>query len=528
MLFLNLLCFFNLFSSKKDKKKSEPISVVEITQELGISPVLSEKYRQNINSEANTFSCFDGLKVINLSLFNNNYCDCQDCSDEPGSPASATEATMTKDTTDQNGNELLSYFYCQNPGYVPALIPRWEVGDGLCSCCDGADEAFNPHARCTNKCKKLEKKRAKLVSAVDQAYRKGNEKYKTLIKEGYTHQENAEKVYALYQPQIDRLEKAKTDIDNAREIQTPTPSPDPEASIGENLEENIEENLDEETESDYDYYNEVHHREEEEQVFSERVDDDQIENNAVQTEIQEENQNENEESQKENEENQNGNDENHNEEEASSEKDNHILEEYEKLLQQIEYENNGTNCSQTNDKDFFYSYHFPFCIDDSENPYPNGLTYDMKNDRRNAVYNKIDELKNKMNSEESTIKYYNKNIPPEFLTLAGKEFSKNDFKFTFLEEIKESYSSLGKFKEYKDGEFLFEDGAYCWETSCGKKTRMRFICWEDDALVSVTEAMKCEYKAVFATPLVCTDDYAEKATNMTVEQLKYVREEAGI
>ena len=133
-----------------------------------------------------------------------------------------------------------------------------------------------------------------------------------------------------------------------------------------------------------------------------------------------------------------------------------------------------------------------------------------------------------MNSEESTIKYFNTNVPPEFKILGGKEFTRDEYKLTFLEEIKQSYTSYGKFKEYKDGEFIFEDGAYCWETSCGRKTKMRLICWDEDALVSVTEYSICEYKAVFATPAVCTDDYIEKASNMTVKQLKYVRQEAGI
>jgi hypothetical protein len=28
----------------------------------------------------------------------------------------------------------------------------WSVGDGICDCCDGSDEQFNPHANCSNSC----------------------------------------------------------------------------------------------------------------------------------------------------------------------------------------------------------------------------------------------------------------------------------------------------------------------------------------------------------------------------------------
>lgn len=32
------------------------------------------------------------------------------------------------------------------------MIPKWMVGDGVCDCCDGSDEADNPHANCEDMC----------------------------------------------------------------------------------------------------------------------------------------------------------------------------------------------------------------------------------------------------------------------------------------------------------------------------------------------------------------------------------------
>ena len=47
----------------------------------------------------------------------------QDGSDEPGTSACPT-----------------GKFYCAQRGFKPFLIPSSRVNDGICDCCDGADE----------------------------------------------------------------------------------------------------------------------------------------------------------------------------------------------------------------------------------------------------------------------------------------------------------------------------------------------------------------------------------------------------
>lgn len=468
MILFAVLSFFHFFSNEGFDNNQE-ISNIPITNSLGVPPFLAEKYEQSINSNSNTFTCFDGSKTIGLSEFNNNYCDCSDCSDEPGSPATSLSPAMTSKAETPNGAATFNSFYCQNPGYVPSLIPRWSVGDGICDCCDGADEVFNNHSRCVNTCAKLEKSRIKLAKSIDRAYKAGNQEYHRLVKEGEEHKIKAQTVYNKYHPQIEKLNQAKDAINSAKERPTPTPTPEPQTQSEEQAE---DEQVNEENESNSD------------QVYSEKVDDQSIENQI---------------------ENQNA------------------------IEETIDYENNGTNCSQTIDKDFFYSFNFSFCIDESENPYPNGLTYTEKNERRDAISNAVKKLEDEMNSEESFVKYINQdNIPPQFLMLSGQEFKQGEFKFTFLEEIKESYSSLGKFNKYENGELYFDNGAYCWETRCGKKTWMKLVCSSENALIKVTEALKCEYRAIFATPAVCTDEYINKANELTVDQLETIKEETGL
>jgi protein kinase C substrate 80K-H len=44
------------------------------------------------------------------------------------------------------------HFWCANRGLNPALLPTSRVNDGICDCCDGADELTNPRAACQDTC----------------------------------------------------------------------------------------------------------------------------------------------------------------------------------------------------------------------------------------------------------------------------------------------------------------------------------------------------------------------------------------
>ena len=112
---------------------------------LGVSPLNAGRYRRSISERKQTFSCFDGSKIIPLSRLNDGYCDCSDGSDEPGTNACSFFSA--------DGG-----FYCRNSGSQPKIIPRWMVGDGVCDCCDGSDEANNTWAHCEDVCGSVRKK----------------------------------------------------------------------------------------------------------------------------------------------------------------------------------------------------------------------------------------------------------------------------------------------------------------------------------------------------------------------------------
>jgi hypothetical protein len=113
---------------------------------LGVHPSAYSAYEQAINVANNTFTCLDGSNVILYSRLNDNYIDCDDASDEPG--------TGVVDN---------SMFYCINEYGTSIQIAGWSVGDGLCDCCDGSDEFFNPHVHCPNSCNQSELTRVALA-----------------------------------------------------------------------------------------------------------------------------------------------------------------------------------------------------------------------------------------------------------------------------------------------------------------------------------------------------------------------------
>lgn len=96
---------------------------------LGVAPKEQHLYLPDTNGQ---WHCLlDPSIVLRPDQINDGYCDCPDGSDEP-----ATHACPYPE-------EQPLYFYCENKGYVPRLIERHKLNDGVCDydfCCDGSDE----------------------------------------------------------------------------------------------------------------------------------------------------------------------------------------------------------------------------------------------------------------------------------------------------------------------------------------------------------------------------------------------------
>ncbi|CAD6949478.1 unnamed protein product [Tilletia laevis] len=130
----------------------------------GVAPKDAHLYAA-LAGKADAWKCLNSSQEIRHSAINNNFCDCEDGTDEPGTSACTQ-----------------SRFYCANEGHIPAYILSSRVSDSVCDpeCCDGSDEADNPHKDCPNVCAKVGKahrEKATKAEAIRNAGAKTRAKY---------------------------------------------------------------------------------------------------------------------------------------------------------------------------------------------------------------------------------------------------------------------------------------------------------------------------------------------------------------
>ncbi|KAE8230582.1 hypothetical protein CF326_g4414 [Tilletia indica] len=149
----------------------------------GVAPKDAHLYAA-LAGKPDTWKCLNSSQEIRHSAINNNFCDCEDGTDEPGTSACPQ-----------------SRFYCANEGHIPAYILSSRVDDSVCDpeCCDGSDEADNPHKDCPNVCAKVGKahrEKATKLEAIRNAGVKTRAKYISDVK----------RKRIVAQAEVDRLE----------------------------------------------------------------------------------------------------------------------------------------------------------------------------------------------------------------------------------------------------------------------------------------------------------------------------------
>jgi len=105
---------------------------------LGVAPWRLDQYESAFNHSTGLFECLQSKELILETLFNDDYCDCEDGSDEPSTSACSTlphSRFFCK-------NSCIQVTHRQLPG-GHFSIPSHRVNDGICDCCDGSDEGLS-------------------------------------------------------------------------------------------------------------------------------------------------------------------------------------------------------------------------------------------------------------------------------------------------------------------------------------------------------------------------------------------------
>ena len=147
----------------------------------------------------------------------------------------------------------------------------------------------------------------------------------------------------------------------------------------------------------------------------------------------------------------------------------------------------------------------------------------MPKDEKESKLSEIRREKQKQEKKLRKVKL--ENVQDEFVLIYGRKFSLGEYRMKFLRSFHQGSTSLGTFKEFSGDVVLYDNGAYCWQTRCGRKTRVKLVCMDGNKLISVMEPSTCEYDVVFGTPAVCSADALESLGNKSVSELNKIETE---
>jgi hypothetical protein len=177
---------------------------------------------------------------------------------------------------------------------------------------------------------------------------------------------------------------------------------------------------------------------------------------------------------------------------------------------------------------FIHTWKATFDSGARENPYfPSPISKETQRRRIGELRSIIRDAENALAREEKLKSVIDRDVPMEFLGLYGEEFTLGDFKLSFLVDLAQGSTSLGKLKGFMDGILRYDGGGWSRTSRCTKATDLRLICSNVSQLISVYEYGTCEYKALFATPLECRRTDIAELENMPLGELNAIWEKTA-
>lgn len=123
-----------------------------------------------------------------------------------------TGASLIDSSNDSLGTSACpnGRFHCPNIGHRAQTLPSSRVNDGVCDCCDGADEWANEEAQCSNTC-----------SSLGEAAREAHTKHRAAVESGYRRrQELAKEGARSMDERRSVLEKRRRELEDLQPLRS--------------------------------------------------------------------------------------------------------------------------------------------------------------------------------------------------------------------------------------------------------------------------------------------------------------------
>jgi hypothetical protein len=117
---------------------------------------------------------------------------------------------------------------------------------------------------------------------------------------------------------------------------------------------------------------------------------------------------------------------------------------------------------------------------------------------------------------------------PAYRALFGQEFKHGGYTLSFLQELKQDWTVIGRYSGFEGRSMRLSDGDYCWQVKKGREATISLVCGNESRIIGITEPSTCAYSATFVTPAACSSEDVDALAQLTLVELRALAERAGI
>eukprot|EP00172_Hildenbrandia_rubra_P003060 Plantae.Rhodophyta-Hildenbrandia_rubra.ctg4464.p1 GENE.Plantae.Rhodophyta-Hildenbrandia_rubra.ctg4464~~Plantae.Rhodophyta-Hildenbrandia_rubra.ctg4464.p1 ORF type:complete len:507 (-),score=114.20 Plantae.Rhodophyta-Hildenbrandia_rubra.ctg4464:755-2275(-) len=434
---------------------------------------------------------------IDVSMINDDYCDCLNGMDEPGTAACGE-----------------GQFYCRNQGARATMVPASWVDDGRCDCCDGSDEKSGCEDRCEEEGRVMREQvegKVKMILkgvSIREKYAKEGEK---LMMEERESLKRLEKKLVIVEEEIkqrkEHVEKLKRAEERLEALKVRTPD--------EGKKEKVEEDESEDDVSEDDEAMDDVNNDEDDKA--EDGDSNPGEKQEAETNLDKNKESDNIGEQF--------------RQELSENKDaGSLINDRNDSSEKIEESSNDFVCPSIDESMYGQArYYFKYaksqlgrivgfkvstgddvsnlssCLDDAR------ALLDKAEEKQRNIKTESDEMRKRVERDYGSPGLALRKLDGECFK---KTFTQYDFEHCFFDEVRQYehgsvIARLGKWKRWDGDDMLYRGGDKCWNGP-SRSIKVILECGDSEEILTVDESQRCVYSMRFTTPAVCEKAAADK------------------